>query len=450
MLRLLTLGTIAMTLAAGTPARAEVSCTTSRECVDREGHGTVCAAGACEPYLDRTDVPLALGFGSQEKATPKPYRLLPAIIPAIGYNPALGFLIGAVGNFGMYLGDPATTTISNLAALLLFTTEKQMVIQINGITMTSENEWELQSDWRYLVYNQDTYGLGTGTPPISGGVTINGWGTTAAVPGAQPMDFKYIRFHQLALRRVFGGLYVGGGYRYDRYYDIVDKGLDLAAEVPVVTSHYAYSKYYGYGTGAYTVSSLSLSALYDSRDSTINAYRGFYGNLDYRISPTWLGSSKASSLLFGEFRAYVPLSDDSPRNVLAFWVLAQGVVTGDMPYLALPSTAWDATSVTGRGFIQGRFRGPAEVYGEVEWRFRILNNGLLGGALFANAQTFSRPPVSITGYANAGEKLFDKIVPAGGAGLRVLLNRDSRTNLRVDVAVGQDQVAFYLGAGEVF
>jgi hypothetical protein len=135
----------------------------------------------------------------------------------------------------------------------------------------------------------------------------------------------------------------------------------------------------GYGTGAYTVSSLTLSALYDSRDSTINPYRGFYGNLDYRISPTWLGSSKASSLLFGEFRAYVPLSDDSPRNVLAFWVLAQGVVTGDMPYLALPSTAWDATSVTGRGFIQGRFRGPAEVYGEVECGNRHGSTRFLDG-----------------------------------------------------------------------
>jgi outer membrane protein assembly factor BamA len=264
------------------------------------------------------------------------------------------------------------------------------------------------------------------------------------------MDFEYIRLHQLVLRKVRGALYLGGGYRYDRYYDVVDHRLDLAAAPPVVTSHYAYNTYYGFPMGAYTVSSLSLSGLYDSRDSTINPYRGVYANLDYRISPTWLGSSKASSLLFGEVRWYLPLSVEVPRDVLAFWVMAQGVVTGEMPYLALPSTAWDARSVTGRGFVQGRFRGPAEVYGEVEVRFRITSNGLLGGSVFANAQTFSRPAVSIPGYQDGGEALFDKIVPGGGVGLRVLLNRDSRTNVRFDIAAGQDQVAFYMGAGEVF
>ena len=68
-----------------------------------------------------------------------------------------------------------------------------------------------------------------------------------------------------------------------------------------------------------------------------------------------------------------------PRNVLAFWVVFQTNVTGTLPYLGLPAIGWDARNRTGRGYVQGRFRGTAEIYAEVEWRFRITDNGLLGG-----------------------------------------------------------------------
>ena len=179
-------------------------------------------------------------------------------------------------------------------------------------------------------------------------------------------------------------------------------------------------------------------------------FRGTYAALDYRISPTFLGSSKASSLLYSEVRHYFGLSRAVPRNVLAVWVLAQGVLTGDVPYLALPSEAWDAKNATGRGYPQGRFRGPSEIYGEVELRFRITDNGLVGGTVFANARTFSRPSVSIPGYQNAGEGLFHTVVPAGGVGLRFMLSRGTRNNVRLDFGFGENSAGFYLGLGEVF
>ena len=401
-------------------------------------------------YVDATDIWKAVGIGGEESPVPKPFEPVFSVLPAVGYNPAAGLALGALGSIGIYLGDVEDTTISSGSALALITTNRQLTFTVNGVAMTARNEWELQSDYRLLIYNQDTYGLGTGTAPISTGITIGGFGPISAVENGQPIDFNLIRIHQVALRKVTGALYMGGGFRFDRYFDIVDKRLDLAATPPVVTSHEAYSKYFGFGSGAYSVSSVSLSVLYDSRDSTINPYRGLYANLDYRISPTFLGSSKASSLLYGEVRGYVGLSRAVPRNVLAFWLLAQGVLTGDVPYLALPSTAWDAKNATGRGYVQGRFRGPAEVYGEAELRFRITSNGLVGGTVFASARTFSRPSISIPGYQNQGEGLFHTVVPAGGFGLRFMLSRGTRNNVRVDFGFGRNSAAFYLGLGEVF
>ena len=426
------------------------ACEDSARCRTRFGNGSICAWGRCEPYRDETDLFIAVGLAEKKAARPKAYEPLLAVLPAFAYNPTVGFLFGGVGLFGIYLGDPDTTTISNVQAVVYYTTKNQFVTQLSSTLLTDGNTWELQLDWRFMLFNQDTFGLGTGHTPVSSGFTLNGVGTTAAVQGGQPMEMNLLRFHQLALRKVWGDLYAGAGLAFDRYYGIEDRNLDLSASPPVVTSHYAYSVIEGFGTRAYNANGVSVNVLYDSRDSNINAYRGVYASLSYQGNPTWLGSSKNSSLLSGEFRTYLGLSSDVPRNVLAFWVVAQGQVTGALPYLALPSIGWDARNRTGRGWIQGRFRGTAEVYTEAEWRFRITSNGLLGGVVFANMSTFTRPPVSYAGYSEPGESLFEHPQFAGGAGLRIMENRQSRTNITLDLTVAQKTIGLYFGAGEAF
>jgi Omp85 superfamily domain len=436
---------------AATAAEEEpVTCEDSEQCRKRLGSGSVCQTGRCEPYRDETDLFIAVGLTEKQQARPKAFEPLLAVLPAFAYNPTVGFLFGGVGIFGMYLGDPEDTTISSVQAMVLYTTKNQFITQINSTIMTGRNTWEFQGDWRFMIFNQDTFGLGTGHSPVSQGFTLNGIGTTAEVEGAQHMDMNLLRFRQNALRNVWGALYIGPGLSFDRYYAIVDQRLDLSASPPVVTSHYAYSAVEGFGTKAYNTSGLSLNVLYDTRDSTINAYRGAYASLSYQWNPTWFGSSKDSSLISAELRAYLSLSAAVPRNVLAFWVMAQGQVSGALPYLALPSIGWDQKNRTGRGWVQGRFRGTAEVYAEAEWRFRITDNGLLGGVVFANLSTFTRPAVNLMGYTEPGESLFEHPRVAGGVGLRIMQNRQSRTNITLDLTVAQKTIGFYFGAGEAF
>jgi Omp85 superfamily domain len=445
----LTMALLVGPAAAGTE-EAPATCESSDQCRARFGNGSVCQTGRCEPYRDETDLFIAIGLSEKKHAPPKAFEPLLAVLPAFAYNPTVGFLFGGVGIFGMYLGDPEDTTISSVQAMVLYTTKNQFITQINSTIMTGRNTWEFQGDWRFMIFNQDTFGLGTGHSPVSQGFTLNGIGTTAAVEGAQHMDMNLLRFRQNALRNVWGALYVGPGLSFDRYYGIVDQRLDLSASPPVVTSHYAYSVLEGFGTKAYNTSGLSLNVLYDTRDSTINAYRGVYASLSYQWNPTWFGSSKDSSLISAEFRTYLGLSSAVPRNVLAFWVVAQGQVSGALPYLALPAIGWDQKNRTGRGWVQGRFRGTAEVYAEAECRFRITDNGLLGGVLFANMSTFTRPAVNFMGYTEAGESLFEHPRFAGGVGLRIMQNRQSRTNITLDLTVADKTIGFYFGAGEAF
>ncbi|MGO8969813.1 MAG: hypothetical protein ACLQDQ_09615 [Myxococcaceae bacterium] len=434
-----------------TPVRPVTgACTSSLECAEKHRYGEVCVAEQCEEYEDAADLFTILHLTSSGKAEPKPYELLPAILPAIGYNPALGFLIGVTAFLGMYLGDPDTTTISNAQPTFLFTSNKQLIFQVPSTVMTSDNEWELQGDYRLLIFNQDTYGLGTGITPVSSGFTIGGYGQTAAVPGAQPMNFDLLRIHQSVLKKVVGSLYAGAAVRFDRYFDIDDELLNLTSTPPVITSHYAYSRYYGFNSNQYNVVSVGAEILYDSRDSTVNPYRGVYANFVFRGNPTWLGSSQDSTQAYGEFRTYIGLDPNIPRDVLAFWALAQGVTGGNLPYLALPAIGWDARGRTGRGYVQGRFRGTSEVYLEGELRFRLTDDGFLGAVVFANVSTFGRPAATIPGYSVAAEPLFTNLRPAGGIGLRFMMNRASRTNVTLDFAFSETGFGIYLGAGEAF
>ena len=436
--------------AQGSAPDAGDACTTTDECVAREGRGEVCIEARCRPYQDKTDLFKKVGIGEQGDVHPKAFQPLISVLPVVGSNPTQGFLGGVAFIMGIYLGDPETTTISNISANVLYTTKNQFLSGINSVLMLGGNEWQFQGDWRFLVFNQDTFGLGTGPTPVSSGFTLNGYGTTAAVEGAQPMDLNLIRIREHFLKKVTGAFYIGPGIDFDRYYAIHDKLLDLSASPPVVTSHYAYSKVLGFPTGAYNTSGLSLNLLWDSRDSTINPYRGYYAAISYQLNPTFLGSTEDSSLLYGEFRTYIGLSKEVPRNVLAIWVYAQTTITGQLPYLALPAIGWDSRNRTGRGYVQGRFRGTAEIYSEVEWRFRITDDGFLGGVVFANVETFSRAPVSYLGFVDGGQNLFQYLRPAGGIGLRFMMNRQSRTNITLDLTVADKTFGLYIGAGEAF
>jgi len=426
--------------AATASAESSLPCTCDPQCAERVQHGIVCVDGRCQPYEDAWSLLDWIGLAREGARTPPPFVLLPAILPAIGYNPAMGALFGLTGTLGMYLGPPSSTTISSLQAVALYSTMSQLTIQLSTTILSARNEWQLQGDWRFLLFNQKTYGLGTGPAAMS---------ATASVD-----DFNLLRLHETVLRKVWGDLYAGLGYRLDRYYAVQDRGMDLQGPAPVVGPNFAYSLAYGFDPNQYTVSGLNLAVLHDSRDSTLNPYTGYYGSANFTVSPTFLGSSQASTGVEAQFRAYVPMAVAVPRNVLAFWIYYRGITSGVAPYLSLPAIGWDQKNRTGRGYIQGRWRGTHQLYGEAEWRFRITDNGLLGGVLFANAVSFASPAFQASGpgwsYSSPKTGMLQYVRPAGGLGLRFMLNRDSRTNVTLDFAFGESSFGIWFNAGEYF
>ncbi len=124
----------------------------------------------------------------------KPYF---ATTPFVGYNPAYGFLIGVGTTMTIYLGEPETTPVSSLCAAVNFTTAEQTIITVRSNVITNGSGYILRGDWRYLVFSQPTYGLGTGIKMHTNrGIVFNDGGSTASLPpDAQPLNYNYIRLY---------------------------------------------------------------------------------------------------------------------------------------------------------------------------------------------------------------------------------------------------------------
>jgi outer membrane protein assembly factor BamA len=199
-----------------------------------------------------------------------------------------------------------------------------------------------------------------------------------------------------------------------------------------------YAKYFS--SEKTTSSGFNVTVIFDSRDNPINASNGFYTNVQVRNNLKAIGSNSNWQSVVVDIRKYF-LFPGKSRNVLALWSYNAFITYGKPPYLDLPSTGWDGYNATGRGFIQGRYRGNKMVYLESEYRFSILRNGLLGGILFGNAESFSGLQGS----------MLQKWQPGYGLGFRVKLNKLSNTNLSIDYGFGtQGSKGLFITVGEVF
>ena len=336
-----------------------------------------------------------------------------SVIPAAGYTLVSHLVVTLTGN--MAFRTDSTARISTITSYISYTGNKQLLLPMESDIWTKNNKYDLVGDFRFYKYPQSTFGLGS----------------NSNIKNEDPMDYFYIRVYETALRHIEGNLFAGAGYIFDYHTRITEAGPKNGAP----------SDYRAYGAQSRTIATgITLNMLYDNRDNSIYPEKGFYAAAAYRDNLHVLGSTTPWSSLVVDVRKYFRLPEGSD-NVLAFWNYDWLILHGHPGFLDLPSTQWDAYSSTGRGYIQGRFRGAREIYAETEYRFKVTANGLVGGVVFLNAATFSGAP---------GTKL-ESIQPGFGPGLRLKLNKVSKTNIAIDYGFGrQGSKGLFVNIGELF
>ncbi len=338
-----------------------------------------------------------------------------SIAPVAGYSLSTGAAIVLASNVGFYLGDRATTNMSAISANAIYTQYNQINIPLEVNVWTKNNSFNITADWRLMLYPLQTYGLGTKTTDSD----------------ATLLNFTYIRMYESVLKNLGANWYAGMGFNLD-YYTKTTIGTLPENQIPDAVT---------YGIQPKSISSgATLNLLYDSRKNPIHPMGGEqYANIVYRNNATFLGSNNNWQSLIIDLRKYIKLGND--RHVLGFWSYHAFTLAGNPPYQVLSSTGWDTYNNTGRGYVQGRFRGKNMVYVESEYRFPITRNGLFSGVAFVNGQSFAEPT----------SKRFEAVALGYGVGLRIKINKETNSNIALDYGFGQNgSRGFFLNLGEVF
>ena len=336
-----------------------------------------------------------------------------SVVPAIGYTLVTKFAVVVSGNIAYRTGPHSR--ISTIVASASYTENKQFIMPVQTNFWTKDNKYEFIGNYSYLKYPQDTYGLGS----------------SSRITTLDPMDYSLIQIYETVIRHIFGNVYGGIGYNFDDHFKISQKG----------NANGTVSDYTNYGTATQTIGSgFTLNAILDSRNNAINPSIGAYVSLQVRDNDKVLGATSNWQSLIIDVRKYFKFPEGSD-NVLALWSYDWLIISGKPPYLDLPATGWDANFATGRGYIQGRFRGSQMVYAESEYRYKITEDGVLGGTVFLNAESFS---------AQQGTRL-QSIEPGYGPGLRVKLNKVSNTNISINYGFGSEgSNGLFISVGEAF
>jgi hypothetical protein len=345
------------------------------------------------------------------------------LAPTISSKPSTGLSGGLNGNVAFFRGDENTTHISSLSGGLRFSQKKQVLSGIRFSMFTADDRWFIQGDNRLQWTSLNTYALGAVSLPT----------------GTENVKFDAFRFYETAYRSVRPHLFAGVGINVTSHSNIRpgDGMLTTFDE----SAYAAYNSQHGFAADRQTSGGTSLGLLFDTRDNSINPQRGWLASAAYRtFFNGFLGGDSTWQELTLDVRTYRKLTPDG-RQKLAFWFMSDNVVSGTAPYLDLPSTGADGRSA--RGYAEGRYRGAHLAYGEMEYRGTLTRNGLLGFVAFLNTTSVDSPDTE--------QKLFDAFAPAAGFGLRVLLNKHSKTNLAADYAWGKEgSRGLYLSIQEAF
>jgi hypothetical protein len=337
-----------------------------------------------------------------------------SVLPAVGYALQSGLTGTVVANISFFT-DNKHNKFSHIYLNGNISQYQQYWFSFNNSVFIDKLKLHLMGDNRYYNFPTKTYGLGSNSSPNN----------------PMDIDYSYIRIYQVFCREAFKNIFVGLGYGLDHHWNI--KASLLAN---TISEEFEKLEPNNHSTS----SGFIMNIMFDSRRNAANPQNGSYIHVQYRPNLTILESDKNWQSMRIDIRHYIKFPASS-KNFIGLWSYNDITLSGEPPYLDLPSVGWDDYSNTGRGYVPGRYRDRNLFYFESEYRFSLTRNGLLGGVVFGNAETLlQKIPSNI-----------QKIIPGYGIGLRVKVNKYSNTNLAIDYGFGTGgSHGFFFNLGEVF
>jgi len=329
-------------------------------------------------------------------------------LPIISYSTETDWMFGLTKYNGFRIGSHGVpdTTIqpSQITSLAYFTLNHQYKIGTEIDLMFGHNKYKSHTQVYYLDFPDYYYGVGDNTD-FDNERLVNSRNLDIST------GFEY---------NITTQYYIGFYYNYNNFFmlDYQDT-LDYPDKIDLVPHKGLQS-----GVG--------INFARETRDNRFNASKGSYLFIKYMNYGKWIGSKFNYNLILIDYRKYF-----TPVN---FLTIATQIYTegrfGDVPIQSLALMGGDNRM---RGVYLGRYRDHTLIDGQLELRFPIV--WIIGGTLFGGLGEVA---------PDYGKYTFDGIHWSGGAGLRLMVDSNSKTNLRFDVGFSQDRMLFFFTFLEAF
>ncbi|WGK64050.1 BamA/TamA family outer membrane protein [Croceiramulus getboli] len=329
--------------------------------------------------------------------------------PVISYAPetSLGFGVGAKYLF-KFRGSGEETRTSNMPATLQYTLNNQFILYSGFEVFTNQEEWVIEGNLLFQNYPRLFYGIGRDTPKEA----------------EEQYNYYQALVEPIFLKKMFlRYLFVGAGVRYNHVFNVsLDEGGTLVEDRPL-------------GFEGSTSAGAEFAVLYDSRNNILNAQSGWYFEFTHGFYGKVLGGTSNFQLTRFDLRHYYSLSEKND-DVLAFQLVGR-FSHGDVPFSELALFGGDDIL---RGYQEGRYVERSILAGQLEYR-KTFKNSRLGMVAFVGGGDVFR---------QLDDVQLKNIRPNFGVGLRYMLDRTEKLNIRVDWGFGTDTNNLYLDIAEAF
>ncbi|WP_162910682.1 BamA/TamA family outer membrane protein [Hymenobacter oligotrophus] len=350
-------------------------------------------------------------------AAPRPERRVKvAALPIVFSQPETGIAYGAAVLPVWRFGTDTATRSSTARLLGYYTQKKQSSASLTYTIFTAGEKWALSGEVFYFNLPIYYYGIGNDTRKAE----------------KSDISYKLVIATQRVLRNLRPHVFAGLSYRLtDMHHIRIDDPLtDDASRPNLLLERSARER------ETTLTSGVGPTFLYDNRDNILSAWRGNYLEATSLFMGRYLGSDYGFTRLSVDARHFRPLRQGSTNTILAGQVLGQ-FHTGQVPFRELANLGGERMM---RGIYEGRFRDRQMLAAQLELRQKLFWR--LGGVVFGAAGQV---------HNQLSQFRLNDFNVAGGAGLRIAVNRKDRLAIRIDYAVGSGQSSgLYFAFNEAF
>ena len=326
-------------------------------------------------------------------------------LPVLFYTPETQVGFGAASQvFFNTTTNRYNERVSNIFASILYTTEKQLIVDLKPVFYLRNGDYQLEGLFKYKKFPNFFWGLGSDAPDEQ----------------KEAYNMRTILFHGSLLKRIPSDMSFGFKYTYERYtmLEIAEDGMLSSGEIE--------------GSDGAVYSGLSVIFQLDDRDNVFSPNSGNFIRFLGGFSSKVIGASNSFNRVEFDFRKYMRIT---PKGVLA----VQGYFQSNYGMVPFQNQAWYGGGERARGYFNGRYIDNHMYVIQAEYRYRFHPRWSAAG-FFVHGEVADSPT----------EFLRDSRFAFGG-GIRFQLLKSNQTLVRLDFGIGRDgNNGVYFGVNEAF